>query len=119
MRNNALRRDIEESATSFRLEQHYTIPELQQALKISRQALYRYIQDGYLKALSVGAEWRISQSAIDDFVNRYLFRRNPRVRAATPKGRRKRRLEVSLPHIRLDPEGSPPPESATAHGSTS
>ena len=106
---NALIRQYQELA-DFKLEPHYTIPELEQALRVSRFSLYRYIQDGLLHAVSVGAEWRVSQTAINQFLQMPLLPRNKRTRVAKRRNNGRPRIKFSLPQIN-PPEADPPAQS--------
>ena len=96
---NPLVEYIQEDEPHFKLEPHYTVSELSKALRISIQALYRYIQDGLLRAHSVGSEWRIPQSAIDEFVHRSIKSRRPKTRVGrklTPGAKRRAFLAPAL-----------------------
>jgi len=110
---NRLYDDLQANPGHFKLEQHYTVPELARALRISSQALYRYIQDGILNAHSVGSEWRIPQSSIDEFVQRAIKSRRPKTRVGrklTPGA--KRRVRFYIPVLDKNPPAAPPVESS-------
>lgn len=48
----------------------YTLDEVAEALKITRRTLYTYVKDGKLKAVKIGREWRVSEAALQDFINK-------------------------------------------------
>ncbi len=51
-------------------KQLYTVKEVAEQLMFNPETIYRNIKKGKLKALKAGAkEWRISQQALDDFLN--------------------------------------------------
>ena len=123
MRENALRRDLEEVAPAFRLEPHYTVAELSQTLKIGQNAIYHLIKNGDLKAFAFGATWRISQSAVDRFISTRIRKQFKRGRGRTENVKGKftplRNRELATQPGSLNPAGIPPSESATDHSSTS
>lgn len=48
----------------------YTLDEVAEALKITRRTLYTYVKEGKLKAVKIGREWRVSEAALQDFINK-------------------------------------------------
>lgn len=48
----------------------YTLDEVAEALKITRRTLYTYVKEGKLKAVKIGREWRVSDAALQDFINK-------------------------------------------------
>ncbi|MDD5511766.1 MAG: helix-turn-helix domain-containing protein, partial [Dehalococcoidales bacterium] len=46
------------------LEQHYTIPEVAEKLKLSPKTVYNWIKQGRLTAVTFGRKYRISESEI-------------------------------------------------------
>ena len=46
----------------------YTIPEVMDILKCTKKTIYKFIQDGKIKAVKVGREWRITEQALADFL---------------------------------------------------
>lgn len=48
----------------------YTTVEVQDILKITQRTLYRYIKAGQIKAIKMGREWRITEEALKDFLER-------------------------------------------------
>ena len=49
-------------------EQLYTINETCDILKVTRKTIYTWINENKLQAVRVGSRYRISESAIEDFV---------------------------------------------------
>jgi excisionase family DNA binding protein len=49
-------------------EQYYTVQEIADRLRVTRQAIYNWIDEGKLKAVKVGRALRIPESAVADFV---------------------------------------------------
>lgn len=49
-------------------EEYFTIPEVAKKLKVTRAAVYKWIAQGKLKVVYVGADRRITGSAIESFV---------------------------------------------------
>jgi excisionase family DNA binding protein len=49
-------------------EPYYTVKEVAERFKVSRQAVYDWISEGRLRAVKVGNRTRIPQSAIQAFV---------------------------------------------------
>jgi excisionase family DNA binding protein len=48
----------------------YTLDEVAEVLKITRRTLYTYVKEGKLKAVKIGREWRVSEAALQDFINK-------------------------------------------------
>lgn len=48
----------------------YTTQEVLEVLKIHRRTLYRYIKAGQIKAIRMGREYRITEKALSDFLER-------------------------------------------------
>ena len=46
----------------------YTIEEVVNILKISRRTIYNYIKAKQLKAVKIGRAWRVSEKALNDFL---------------------------------------------------
>lgn len=49
-------------------EKQYTVKEVAEHFRVSRQSVYDWINDGKLKAIRVGDRIRIPQSALDEFI---------------------------------------------------
>lgn len=49
-------------------EQYYTIEETAKMLKVVYLTVYRWIQDGKLKAYKAGKQYRISKTDLDKFI---------------------------------------------------
>jgi putative molybdopterin biosynthesis protein len=52
-------------------EQYYTIEEVAKTLKVVYLTVYRWIQDGKLKAYKAGKQYRINKSDLDRFITSY------------------------------------------------
>ncbi len=52
-------------------EQYYTIEEVAEMLKVVYLTVYRWIQDGKLKAYKAGKQYRINKSDLDGFITSY------------------------------------------------
>ena len=50
------------------MEMHYTIREACDTLKLADSTVRRYIREGKLKAQRIGRTWRISESAVAEFL---------------------------------------------------
>ena len=48
----------------------YTTDEALEVLKVTRRTLYRYIKAGQIKAIRMGREYRITEDALKDFLER-------------------------------------------------
>lgn len=46
----------------------YTMVEVAGILKVTRRTIYNYIKAGQLKAVKIGREWRVTQKALDSFL---------------------------------------------------
>jgi excisionase family DNA binding protein len=55
-------------------ERYLTLPEVAERLKVSRRTIYRWIKSGDLNAYQFGREYRITESALKDFLEAHLFR---------------------------------------------
>lgn len=60
-------------------EMYYTIPEVAERLKVTPQAIYKWIRDGRLATVYVGSDRRITESAIIAFVKESTQRQRQRV----------------------------------------
>ncbi len=49
---------------------YYTVQEVADLLKLHWQSVLNYIKKGELEALRLGKGYRISQQALDDFIDR-------------------------------------------------
>lgn len=49
-------------------EEYFTVKEVAQQLKVSRQAIYEWINAGSLRAVKAGNRTRIPASALNDFL---------------------------------------------------
>lgn len=56
--------EIREELQKYRL---YTIKEIEPVIGKSRQSIIRYINEGKLKAIKLGNQWRISEEALKEF----------------------------------------------------
>lgn len=48
----------------------YTVNEALEVLKVTQRTLYRYIKAGQIKAIKLGREYRITEEALKDFLER-------------------------------------------------
>ena len=55
-------------------ERYATLPEVAERLKVSRRTVYRWIKNGDLKAYQFGREYRITESALKQFLEAHQFR---------------------------------------------
>ena len=46
----------------------YTLDEVRELLHVTRRTVYNYIREGKLKAVKIGREWRVTQKALDSFL---------------------------------------------------
>lgn len=46
----------------------YTLEEVMEILQVSRRTIYNYIKADQIKAIKVGREWRVTQKALDAFL---------------------------------------------------
>ena len=51
------------------IDKYYEIEDIVKMLKLTRRTIYNYIKDGKLKAFKVGREWRITETALLEFLN--------------------------------------------------
>ncbi len=51
-------------------EQYYTAGEVAQILRVNLRTVHRLIKSGDLEALTINREYRISQSALDNWIAR-------------------------------------------------
>ena len=51
-------------------EQYYAIEEVAKMLKVVYLTVYRWIQDGKLKAYKAGKQYRIKKNDLDNFLNK-------------------------------------------------
>jgi excisionase family DNA binding protein len=49
-------------------ELFYTLPEIADMLKVSRQTVYRWVKSGELPAFKLGHDWRIKDSDLQKFI---------------------------------------------------
>ena len=47
----------------------YTLQEAAAILKVNIRSIHRYKKDGRLEARKIGGQWRITQEAIERFIN--------------------------------------------------
>ena len=52
-------------------EKYYTIEEVAEMLKVVYLTVYRWIQDGKLKAYKAGKQYRINKPDLDRFITSY------------------------------------------------
>ena len=55
-------------------ERYLTLPEVAERLKVSRRTIYRWIKNGDLNAYQFGREYRITESALKEFLEAHEFR---------------------------------------------
>ena len=55
-------------------ERYATLPEVAERLKVSRRTVYRWIKSGELSAYQFGREYRITESALKEFLEAHQFR---------------------------------------------
>jgi excisionase family DNA binding protein len=55
-------------------ERYLTLPEVAERLKVSRRTIYRWIKSGDLDAYQFGREYRITESALKDFLEAHRAR---------------------------------------------
>ena len=48
----------------------YTTEEVQDILKVTRRTLYRYIKAGQIKCIKLGREYRFTEEAVKEFLER-------------------------------------------------
>lgn len=49
-------------------DQYYTVQEIAKRLRVTRQAIYNWIDEGRLQAVKVGRSLRIPESAVKAFI---------------------------------------------------
>ncbi len=54
------------------MQEFYTPQEVAEILKVPRKTVYFWLQQGKLKGLKAGDLWRITQSALDEFLGRSI-----------------------------------------------
>lgn len=52
-------------------KQYFTVKEVAERLRVTRQAIYNWIESGRLAAVKVGRSTRIPESALDAFIEPY------------------------------------------------
>jgi excisionase family DNA binding protein len=55
-------------------ERYLTLPEVAERLQVSRRTVYRWIKGGELNVYQFGREYRITESALKDFLEAHRFR---------------------------------------------
>lgn len=55
-------------------ETYFTVEEVAERLKVSRMSVYRWIKTGQLDAYKLGGEFRISEEAVERFLEAHRFR---------------------------------------------
>lgn len=48
----------------------YTTTELQEILQVKKRTLYNYIKANQIKAIKLGREWRITEEALQEFLEK-------------------------------------------------
>lgn len=48
----------------------YSLTEVIEILGVTRRTLYNWIKDGKIKAIKAGQQWRITQEALEEFLNK-------------------------------------------------
>ena len=48
----------------------YTVQELTELLKVTQRTLYRYIKAGQLKTIKLGREYRVTEDALKEFLEK-------------------------------------------------
>lgn len=46
----------------------YTLREVEEILNVTQRTLYRWIDNGSLKAFKAGRTWRVSEEALQEFI---------------------------------------------------
>jgi excisionase family DNA binding protein len=70
MKNKAMRKHSMD-------EQVFTVGEIAQRLRVDVKTVRKWIRKGELAAIDIGGEYRIRQSALDDFIQRRERRERP------------------------------------------
>ena len=47
----------------------YTIPDICDLLGVTKVTVYKYIKDGKLDAVKIGRDWKVTQPALNEFLN--------------------------------------------------
>lgn len=47
----------------------YTIEEVSEILKVTPRTIYKFIKNEQLKAVKIGKYWRITDTALQEFIN--------------------------------------------------
>jgi excisionase family DNA binding protein len=58
-------------------EKVYTVKEVASQLRIDTKTVRKWIRSGELTAIDIGGEYRVRQSALDDFIRRRERRDKP------------------------------------------
>ena len=48
----------------------YTLHEVEEILNVTQRTLYRWIDSGKIKAFKAGRTWRISEEALQEFIDK-------------------------------------------------
>jgi excisionase family DNA binding protein len=56
-------------------ERYYTPKEVAEGLKVTPRTVYRWLETGELRAIRFAREYRISESDLQDFIERHRTRR--------------------------------------------
>lgn len=48
----------------------YTISDICNLLGVTKVTVYKYIKDGKLEAVKIGRDWKVTQSALNEFINK-------------------------------------------------
>ena len=48
----------------------YTLAEVEEMLEVTRRTLYNWINDGKLKAVKAGNRWRVTEEALQEFLQK-------------------------------------------------
>ena len=51
-------------------EKIYTVKQVASQLQVDTKTVRKWIRDGELKAIDIGGEYRVRQTALDDFLKR-------------------------------------------------
>lgn len=51
------------------MEKFYTVEEIAENLKVTKQTIYVYVRSGELKAIKVGKSWRVSEDNLKEFLS--------------------------------------------------
>ena len=50
------------------IEEHYTVEEVAESLKFNPRTVMMWLKKGKLKGIKIGNDWRITESAVKDFI---------------------------------------------------